>query len=433
MRISVIFKWTLASLLTVSSPVIAADLPAPEGPYAVGFRHFELVADHRHGVGADRADAARVLPAYLWYPARRTAGERAAFIPGDDASIQAASIVRIFRYQPSEVALLLQGKGSAIKDALPRTGRYPLVIFNHGLLSLPTQNSTLAEELASNGYIVLSIAHPGDAVDLRLDDGRTITANFDFSGDRPLKPSSEAMTTSPDLDVATKAVDEFRENVAHTRLDERLETWRDDILFAIDAIAHGRTPASVRHILARADTANLALTGMSTGGMIAVAVCERLPSCTAAVNIDGQNFAPELFDTQVRRPLLLLQSDWTRYALFGTKTFDESFSPNDLSYQRWQEAGLSRDVVRIRIEGTRHMGLTDLPLLITGPDAAARFGDADPVQVSHAISRLTRAFLDVHLKRRSPDLMDNIAGRIAGAQLHDPAQIRSWARTHQSR
>ena len=43
------------------------------------------------------------------------------------------------------------------KDA---DGKYPLVVFSHGIFGIKTSNTSTFMELASNGYVVCSIDHP---------------------------------------------------------------------------------------------------------------------------------------------------------------------------------------------------------------------------------------------------------------------------------
>jgi dienelactone hydrolase len=414
----------LALALLGSTAAVAADLPAPDGPYAVGQRWFELTDTSRHGV-AD--DAPRTLPITLWYPAKASDGARAAFLPGASGTVQAAGVAKTMGYAPDEAQRLTSAITHAVVDAPQRPGRYPIVIFNHGLFCFPTQNSRLAETLASHGYIVVAIAHPRDAADLQLDDGRVVKANLDFSRDTAIRPFADILTTSRDHDAQAEALARYRPLAAEARVGGRIRSWHDDMVFTIGAIRSQALPDGARAVLAGADTGKLALAGMSAGGMSAAAACREIVGCKAAINLDGQNFDPAMFDAPVGRPLLLMQSDWTRYPLFGTSLFDEGFSPNDLSYEPWAKAGRTGQVLRLRIAGTRHMGFTDLPLLLRGPKAAERFGDADPAQVSAAIASVSLAFLDVHVKRAKPAMLDVAITAAPILHRHDPAEIRRWA------
>jgi pimeloyl-ACP methyl ester carboxylesterase len=57
---------------------------------------------------------------------------------------------------------------------------FPLVIFSHGGLGLETSNESLYLELASHGYVVWAIGHPGHALWTRDIDGRIAFVNRDY-------------------------------------------------------------------------------------------------------------------------------------------------------------------------------------------------------------------------------------------------------------
>lgn len=142
----------LATLLTVLTagaclggaalhPVQAAPRPdAPEyakrGPYPVGTREFKI---------EDAANAARPLVGTVWYPAIKAAGAK------EEATYTAG---------------FLTDTGRAIRDAAgePKGGPYPLIIFSHGFMGLRLQSLWYTEHLASYGFVVIAVDHPGSTL-----------------------------------------------------------------------------------------------------------------------------------------------------------------------------------------------------------------------------------------------------------------------------
>ena len=57
---------------------------------------------------------------------------------------------------------------------------HPLLVFSHGSFGVYTSNETLYLELASRGYIVMSLNHPYHSFSCVMSDGRRIGADFDF-------------------------------------------------------------------------------------------------------------------------------------------------------------------------------------------------------------------------------------------------------------
>ena len=420
----------LLLLAALAWPGIAAAcaLPAPGGPHPVGFQRFELTDEERRGLGGEAADAPRTLPAAIWYPAER-AGEGRAYLSPAEAGVQLPALARNLRYPPAPVAGIGACRAPDTEGAAPAraSARFPLVVLSHGFYSYPLQNTALAEALASHGYVVVALGHPGDSADVRLADGRLVPTNM--AEEKPaflawrhaFHSASEHATRAP-------LVEGYAEALAGSRLGASVEAWRDDVLFAVRALQAGDVPAPVRPALESADAGRLAVAGMSFGGSTAASACRRLPACRAAISLDGLNFDPALFDADLQRPLLVVLGDWVRFPMYDGLPSEAGFNPNDYAYERWETVGLSPDVLRVMVPGTRHMSFTDLPLLMEGEGLEAHFGDADPVAAAGAIAAVSRAFLDVHLQDADPAGLPR-AIDASGLVRHDPRQTRDWARS----
>lgn len=59
-------------------------------------------------------------------------------------------------------------------------GNYPLVVFSHGAFGVIDSNYSTCKELASNGYVVASIAHPYHAMFVEDANGKVTIADMDF-------------------------------------------------------------------------------------------------------------------------------------------------------------------------------------------------------------------------------------------------------------
>lgn len=113
--------------------------PRARGPHPVGVHTTEVTKEDRS------------LPVELWYPASdRYAGAdsdpgmRDAFAPYTGAATT---------WQ------------AAVRDAAPRLGAFPLVVFSHELGGHRRQSTFLCTHLASHGYVVAAADHPGATTD----------------------------------------------------------------------------------------------------------------------------------------------------------------------------------------------------------------------------------------------------------------------------
>lgn len=424
---SMLFGFALAASTTGG---LAASLPAPDGAFAVGVARGEFVDATRRLDLEDASSGPRRLPGLAWYPAEGPPAADSAYLAPEVAATTLAGLARTFGYTEDELKPVAAARVAVRVGARPlqRARAFPVVVFSHGLLLYPEQNSALAARLASHGYIVVSIAHPLDATDQRLDDGRTVASRFSSADDDPrFAGAFDTLVNGADLVDRRKALGVYAEAIAGTRIGRSVAEWRSDTLAVAQAIGEGREPAGLREALASADRSRLAFAGMSFGGATSATACRRVPACRAAVNLDGQNFDPELFDGAVGRPLLLLLSDWTRYGLFKGQSREADFSPNDLAYEPWKSAGEDRDVLRFRLVGSRHMGLTDFVALLEGDKRDARVGEIDGKQALSAVGDLVLAFLDVQLRGAAPDEIVRALQRQPALQRHLPIRMRAWS------
>ncbi len=138
----------------------APDLAAL-GPHPVGVARLTLVnpgqIDVRNATSATGPLVDRVLPTEVWYPAA----------PGTPPGTTYDTILR-------DGVTPIRLHGAACRDATPEPGHYPLVILSHGYPGNRFLMSHLAENLASKGYVVASLDHPGSTYDDQAAFGETL-------------------------------------------------------------------------------------------------------------------------------------------------------------------------------------------------------------------------------------------------------------------
>lgn len=418
-----------AAIAAASDPVLAVELPKPEGEYDVGVIRSEFVDASRRLDAADPASGPRRLPAVVWYPAEGGADGDSPYMESEAAAVTVPAIARNLRYDADELLPLKSLRTGAKEGArvAQHAKGFPVVVFSHGFFLYPEQNTALAMRLASHGYIVVSIAHPGDAADQRLSDGRIVATKPAGDGDDPrFAEALKVLVTGPDLASRREALTRYSEAFPNTRLGRSFAEWRDDTLAVAQAIRERKEPQALTTVLWSADRSRLAFAGMSFGGATSATTCRLVDACRAAVNLDGQNFDPELFDRPVGRPLLLMLSDWTRYSLFQGQPKDADFSPNDLAYESWGEAGENRGVLRVRLEGARHMGFTDAVVVLNRAKREERVGEIDGNAAMVAIGDLIVAFLDAHLHGGDASRVDRAIEGNPNIKRHAPTRLKLY-------
>jgi predicted dienelactone hydrolase len=158
------FVVVVLTAVTVSAQTNHIDVVSPMAPelaaygqYDIGVRVLHVTDRNRPDIlnakqGQPTARYDRPLTLEVWYPARLASGQKS----GGD--------YRVVTRDPSVIATL---HGKAVRDAQPLTdgAPFPLVIISHGYPGNRFLLSHLAENLASKGFIAVSIDHTDSTYD----------------------------------------------------------------------------------------------------------------------------------------------------------------------------------------------------------------------------------------------------------------------------
>jgi pimeloyl-ACP methyl ester carboxylesterase len=244
-----------ASASTVVSTLAYLRLPAPTGSLAVG-RMDVLLSDPARQDPRSGAGAARQVRLITWYPAETSTAEAAPYVPGLEAireGLVASGEVGALEASGLEVVRANARAGAPVAAMAPR---YPVVLLSPGNATNVAFYGSLAEELASHGYVVVGIDHPYQVAAVDLGHGAVAVYAGDEAG-------------APGAGVAAK-------------IDERVA----DIAFVLDRLA--ADGAGMSGLTGRLDLTRVAVAGHSNGGIAAAEACALDDRVVACLNIDGQ-------------------------------------------------------------------------------------------------------------------------------------------------
>lgn len=151
-----------------------ANDPGELGPYPVGVR--TLGFDDRSRPNDQASHGPRHLVTEVWYPADPSA--RGA--PKDPVlGFVPESIASFVRVLLGDQIGALDAETGAVRDApiAVGDGPYPLIGLSHGNTSVRFQNFSLAEHLASHGFVVIAPDHIGNAIFTLRADGSVAIFN----------------------------------------------------------------------------------------------------------------------------------------------------------------------------------------------------------------------------------------------------------------
>ena len=151
-------------------------LPAPQGPYAVGRIITQWTDETRpEELGASSASGAlRRLSVWIWYPAREPLGRGGAPAPYmPPIWAQARTADRGVGSLLFQAIGSIHGHAQAAATPAQQAAPFPVLIFEPGLGPLVSEYTTLAEDLASRGYVVIGL-NPTYSAALTVLDGQVI-------------------------------------------------------------------------------------------------------------------------------------------------------------------------------------------------------------------------------------------------------------------
>ncbi|MEE6262443.1 alpha/beta hydrolase family protein [Plantactinospora sonchi] len=364
-------------------------LPEPTGPYPVGTTELHLV-------DADRADPwvagrPRELMVSLWYPAARHGGGPVApYLPPLAARRFAERTDPQLGLAAGQVDWV--GMTSHARTGVPvrgRPGGRPVVLFSPGG-GVPRANyTTFAEELASRGYVVVTVDHTYETPELEFPGGRVETQRL------------------PDL----PSIDLNRTMLRTRVLDTRF------LLDQLTVLAAGGNPDAERRVLpgglgAALDLSRVGMFGHSAGGFTAAETMLVDRRVDAGADLDGSmaySFGANAFGDVVTqglaRPFLLMGAGLSQ----GLPHHHQA--ARDWAQFWANSTGWKRD---LHVADGEHFTFSDHAALLPPLDAAfdlpegfvaGAIGTVDPERIVGSVRAYLTAFFDRHLLGRPQPLL----------------------------
>ncbi|MFI1076243.1 alpha/beta hydrolase family protein [Streptomyces puniciscabiei] len=357
------------NLAATGTDVAPATLPSPTGPHAVGRDILHLVDQHRPDPWVPSAGP-RQLMVSVYYPARPGTGGPASYMTTEAARLMLQMKIPGTTIPPDAVS---DTRTWSHTDAVPQHGRFPLILLSPGFTMPRTELTSLAEDLASRGYVVALVDHTYENSGTTFPDGQTLTC---------------AVCDDPDA-YPPQVIEDSRAK---------------DLSFVIDALTSRHHPAWRYARLI--DGKRIGVAGHSLGGASAVPTMVHDQRVLAGVNLDGTMFVPVPDNALKGRPFMMI----------GHPTgVDEDPTWTDAwgrlrGWKRW-----------LTFAGANHGSFTDLPVL------ADKLGIPEPPGTTLSSQRsvqLTRtyvaAFFDLHLRGVPQPILNGPTSPYPEVSFHAP-------------
>ncbi|MFV2212713.1 alpha/beta hydrolase family protein [Actinomadura sp. LOL_016] len=367
-------------------------LPPPTGPRAVGTTELHLVDEGRPDPWLPDRD--RELMISVWYPVQRTGPDSgrptAPYLrPGAARAFTEVDALEVFRAGTVDWAgARTHAAESAPAD--PRRGARPVVLYSPGFGVPRALGTTIAEDLVSRGYVVVTMDHTGETP-------------VEFPGGR-VEPARLPQQTPDRIKVALGA------RVDDTRL----------VLDALDELDRGGNPDAGGRRLPRdlgrtLDLSRVGMVGHSAGGPQAGETMRLDRRLDAGINMDGtmrysENDLVPVATEGLDRPFMLMGS--------APDGEPQTHLTNPSWGAFWRNStGWKRD---LNVPTARHYSYTDVQAFLPEVDTQIEIpdegrtgliGTVDPERMTASVRAYVSAFFDRSLQGRHRPILDRPSER----------------------
>ncbi|MFK8844828.1 alpha/beta hydrolase family protein [Streptomyces sp. Ac-502] len=363
-------------------------LPAPTGPYAVGRSTLPL-ADHSRRDPWVPTATSRELMVGLYYPAHRGTGTSARYATVEESRHLIKAQGWENRVTPEALSTTAVHSRT---DARPASGTYPLLIVSPGFSAPRYSLTSLAEDLASRGYVVATVDHAYESTGTAFPGGRILTC------------------------AACEQVNGTEDGPRRATVGRG-----QDVSFVLDRLIGHQSAWRYSHLI---DEQHIGMAGHSLGGASAGSAMARDSRIRAGVNMDGAFQDPVPAGGLGSRPFLMLGTDNEVHRPGGRdRTWDLAWSRLD-GWKRW-----------LTVAGADHFTFSDAPVIVdaltppttdvtdtTGTTASPAPQPPLSGQRSVALTRTyVAAFFDQHLRHLPQRLLQGPTKDNPEVKFHRPA------------
>jgi predicted dienelactone hydrolase len=339
-------------------------LPAPTGPYPLGTMSLHLIDKSRPDPAADPGSY-REMMASVWYPAGNVSRHPLAqwMLPAPMRELLISG-----EFEP-DVAVAPLTAGHEGAPVLCAGERWPVIVFSHGAHDHRSDTTIVVQELASHGYVVVTVDHAYDSFS-QFPDGRLTVPQYEYH----IYPA------------------DFAQDIRF-------------VLDQIEVLAAGRNPDADHRPLpaglaAALDLRRIGMFGWSKGATATALVMRDDQRVRAGLSFDGPMESDPPITTELNRPFMLMTAAFTRAA-----------DPNVAEF--WSH--LTGWRLNIQAEGAVHPSYCDLQWLLpqvakatgmTDEELQGWIGTLDPARAVRIQQAYPLAFFDLHLRGRREHLLD---------------------------
>ena len=365
--------------------------PEPTGQYSVGTKYLLFEDVERESVFTDHASGNYRIMVQIWFPAKDESGIRSYYQTTESSK----AIASVFNMPGFFLNYLSGIKTNSFYNAKPykEDTPYPVIFYSPGGCGWINQSGSINEELASYGFVVISVGHEATEPFLRTESGDVIILDMDN-------------------DYARAINDELYSNEVEAIKGRIINCKEPDAKYELHQELNKSQPLNVNDVKIRAqniyflmeklheinedlcgiiDTSSIGIFGFSKGGAVAGEICVNENRVKAGINLDGFMYG-DIVDRPVNRPFMFIHS---------VSTDPEAYINDYFFYKSADEAYM------LKISGATHANFGDLSLFGGIFKSRGVIGSIDGKKAVCIQRDYILAFFNKYLKNIDNDLLDN--------------------------
>lgn len=373
----------------------AVTLPPPTGPFAVGRTTYAWTNDSETDELAPSPRSKRQVLVWIWYPAIRSQRDLPTeYLPARWRAAEAERLGLFMRSFVKRDPALVHSHTWSDAMVSPERHAYPVVVLRAGGSALTTDFTTLAEDLASHGFVVVGFDAPYRSFVVVLPDGHVVARS------------------------SAANVENANGNLADPLIGKLLGMWISDTTFVVDQLQRLNAGPSGR-FAGRMDLQRLGMAGHSFGGATALEFCRVDSRCKAALDMDGIPFGG-VVSQGLGKPGMFLLSDHSRE--MGDPQSRQVLAEMQSIYDRLPEGRLY-----VVIRGANHFSFSDQILL--NSQVAFRLlrilgiGGLDGRRGLAISADYLRAFFEVSLNGAPASSLTSLAGKYPEVRIQGQSEL----------
>lgn len=277
---------------------------------------------------------------------------------------------------------------------------FPIVFFSHGAFGYYQSNYSTYAELASHGYVVVSMEHPYHSMFTKDTSGKTIIVDGEmFNNTMRIQDTNDGSITEEEVYSITKEWIDLRLADANFVIDTIKLAAQNNALSNVWNVGNKESQQIVS-LLPMMDSEHMGFMGHSLGGATAVSIGRMRDDIDAAIDLDGTMLGEILY---VENGVDVVNTDPYPVPLFSidnqehhdTRVFASENGEVYTNNVVHENAPISYNSY---IKGSGHMNFTDLPMFSPFLASMLGVGDVNPEECMQTVNQLVLGFFDTYLK-----------------------------------